>query len=137
MDSEDIAVRWSVVDPRGKMIVLKDSTYEDHVGGDHEDRDASYRMKTEHLVKKVLSCPRFIIYDKSGNGYLDYFDIVVVPDDVGKLTIKLMKVILDTKPIPCEVVTWMAQRRISEGQLGKEWIVYDRDEETAISNQTL
>ena len=57
MDSEDIAVRWSVVDPRGKMIVLKDSTYEDHVGGDHEDRDASYRMKTEHLVKKVLSCP--------------------------------------------------------------------------------
>lgn len=67
-------MRWKVTAPLGNEIFLKNSTYTEHILGDHEDKDKSYRKMLVPLAIQTLIDPRYIV--KDGKRRL-YYDLIV------------------------------------------------------------
>ena len=108
-------MRWKVTDPLGNEIFLKNSTYTEHILGDHEDKDKSYRKMLEPLAIQTLIDPRYIV--KDGKRRL-YYDLIVA--EKNPLKLRILKVVVD---FGGEVVTWTTLRKgdsIFEGG-----IIYD------------
>lgn len=100
--SDDI--RWSITDPLGNKIVLKTSTFDEHIIGDHGDKDGEYRKMLEPSAQLVLASPSAIINDGSRKIYYDLIALEQSPE----LKIRMMKVVVEDNG---EVVTWTLQRK--------------------------
>ena len=118
----EASVRWSVTDPLGNKIVLKDKTFEKHIKDDHALKDAVNRAAIEEQVKYTLTSPRFIVKTPL-EGRVKYLDLVAVPED-NIIKIKTLAIVVENNKCPFEVVTWMPRRSINEGfKKGEE--IYD------------
>ena len=107
-------VRWSVSNPFGAEIILKAKTYEEHVMGDYNEKDSSYRKMLECNAKQVLTNPRYIIND---NARHLYYDLILADEHL-----RIMKVVVEIDRVPNEVVTWAVLRK---GEIIRGEIIYD------------
>ena len=126
---ENSVIRWQVKDPQNRQIILKQSTYKEHVDEDHAPQDAAFRKKVETQVKNTVVSPDFIIADNPRNLY---YKLVGIPnEDVIKL--KTMRVVVDTDRTPNEVVTWVPMSK-SKDTFKAEAIIYERGKD-GLSNK--
>ena len=114
-------IRWEVTDPQGRQVVLKESTYENHIKKDHNQEDAAFRIKMEVQAQKAITTPQFIIAKKERN---EYHRIARVPMEKGLEKLKHMYVITDTDRDPNEVVTFIASSSC-RGTLETGSIIYE------------
>ena len=117
------SIRWKQKDPLGRTVILKESTFREHIESDHSPADAKYRTELERAAQSVLKEPRFIVMDSKNHGRDNYLDLAKAPAEDGSVMIKPMKVVVDKQREPHEVVTWIVQRKLSE--IAKEGIVYE------------
>ena len=116
-------IRWKVVDPLGNEIILKESTFQEHILGDHQMTDSEYRKRLENHVKNIIQNPQLIIEEKHKNNRHIFYKIILMPhDDVMKKLITL-KVVVDTDRNPHQIVTWMIQSKLKY-KLLEEWIIH-------------
>ncbi|MBR1730510.1 MAG: hypothetical protein IJ728_13415 [Selenomonadaceae bacterium] len=120
--NEDIKIRWEITDPKGRRIILKQSTYEEHICKDHLLEDAEYRKSAESQAKETIKNPQLIVVDKEDNDRLIYYKIIRIPYGERK-RLKNMKVIVDSDRKPYEVVTWIIQSKLKD-TIMEEWIEY-------------
>lgn len=120
-NSNNYEIRWQVKDPQNRIVVLKKSTYEKHIGEDHSPKDAMFRKEMEEQAKYTITSPGLII---ERNLRHLYYKIVSISygDDV---KIKPMKVIVDADREPNEVVTWLAMTKMKDTAEAGE-IIYER-----------
>ena len=104
-NNESNEIRWEVANPQGRPVILKQSTYENHIISDHRPEDAAFRLKIELQAQKAISNPQFIIAKEKRH---EYHRIVRVPFEENKEKLKHMKVIVDADRDPNEVVTFIA-----------------------------
>ncbi|NLD95830.1 MAG: hypothetical protein GX635_01820 [Synergistaceae bacterium] len=116
---------WKTRDPRGKTVVLKASTLNEHIIGDHDDADSGGRIAASALVPLIAEAPRYIVKDLSPIGSdrrrEKYFDVRHI-EATGKFSYVVL--VVDTDREPYEVVTWMIQRRMTD-IVPKEGVLYD------------
>lgn len=115
-------VRWKVTDSQGRKIILKQSTYDEHIIGDHGTRDAEIRKLMELKVKQTLIAPDVIIEDSSARHL--YYSTIVIRYEMHDYKIKTLKVVVDTDRIPHEIVTWTPLRKGDSIKDGV--IIYER-----------
>ena len=100
--SDDI--RWSITDPLGNKIVLKNSTFDEHIIGDHCDKDGEFRKMLEPSAQLVLASPSAIIKDGTRKIYYDLIALEQRPE----IKIRILKVVVEDNG---EIVTWTLQRK--------------------------
>ncbi len=115
-------IRWKVEDPQGRQVILKVTTYEEHVIGDHETRDAKVREETEHNAKQTIISPNIIIEDDASRHL--YYNAIVISENERPQKVKLLKVVVDSDRNPNEVVTWLSLRKGEKIEGGA--IIYER-----------
>ena len=125
MDTDAEDVLWRAVDPLKYEVVLKKSTYDAHIIGDHSEEDGAERKLYGGQAKSVIERPRFIILlgTKGGRERLMYLDFVLVPKD-GRIKLRGLTVIVEKDPMPREVVTWNPINKLKMNCLAEE-VVYD------------
>ncbi len=106
--------RWSITDPLGNKIVLKTSTFDEHIIGDHGDKDGEFRKMLEPSAKMVLASPSLIIQDGTRRLYCK----LIAAKQNDPLKIRILKVVVEENG---EVVTWTLQRK-GESILGGELV---------------
>lgn len=112
MDSnEKIEIRWKVTDPQDRQVVLRQSTYENHIIDDHEQKDAAFRLKMENQAKKTVTNPQIIIAKNQRN---EYHRMARVPFEEGIEKLKHVKVVVDADRDPNEVVTFIASSKVND-----------------------
>ena len=121
--NEDVTIRWEVEDPKARKVILKQSTYEEHIDKDHTDEDAAYRQNAEKQAKETIVNPQFIVRDEEDNDRHVYYKIVTVPYGNDRKRLRNMKVVVDTDRTPHEVVTWIVQSKLKD-TIREEWIDY-------------
>lgn len=102
--------RWSVRDPRGKIISLTEETFKEHIKNDHKPKDAQMRESVEENVKESIENPDFILTDKEHPGTRENyikFDIINVGQ--GKYAGKIIQTVAEDE----FVVTWMARNTLT------------------------
>lgn len=107
--SDDI--RWSITDPLGNKIVLRTSTFHEHILGDHANEDAKMRIKLEPHAFETLVRPSAIVKDRENNSRRIYYSVVALQYEEPEWHFKILKVVVETDRTPNEVVTWMVVRR--------------------------
>ena len=120
---DENAIRWSVIDPLDNEIVLRSLTFNRHIKGDHDDKDAVIRVAIEDEIKYTLQHPRFILKDKKFLDRWRYFDLAVVPFGVDR-KMKGVGIIVEVETSPFQVVTWYSRRVIDEPFKDEE-LIYD------------
>lgn len=120
---EENQIRWSVIDPLGNEIVLKESVFIDHVLGEHKTKDADIRASLEEQVKIILQSPRFIIKDRNFPNRRKYLDLVAVTVS-GTNKVKTVGIIVEVEVEPFVVVTWYARRVMDEPFTNEELIYH-------------
>ena len=115
-------IRWEVTDSQNRKVVLKQSTYDEHITGDHDLRDAKVRKLMESQVRRTLSSPDVIIKDTTSR--LLYYNTIVIRYETRLPKIKTLKVVVDTDRSPHEVVTWTPLRKGDSIKDGV--IIYER-----------
>ena len=116
-------IRWKVTDPLGNEVILKESTYQEHIKKDHLFSDAEYRQKAEILAREIIKNPQLLIVNKEKLNRHVYYKIVTVPCENGRESLKILKIVADTDRNPHEIVTWMLQSKLKD-TIKKEWIIY-------------
>ena len=101
-------IRWTVKDIQGREIILKQTTYDEHITEDHDLQDAKFRKSMEPRVKQTLISPDVIIKDGKRNLY---YNTVVIRHEEGLPKVKILKVVVDADRIPNEVITWTPLRK--------------------------
>ena len=117
-------IRWKVTDPLGNEVILKESTFSEHILGDHQMADAEYRKMAETQVKNVIVNPQIIIEDKRDNARHIFYKIVLIPcvgEKIKRLT--NLKVVVDTDRKPHQIVTWMLPSKLKD-KIMEEGIIY-------------
>ncbi len=107
--SDDI--RWSITDPLGAKIVLKTSTFHEHILSDHADEDSKIRQKLESCAIATLINPSLIAEDNEDNSRHIYYGVVALQYKEPELRVKMFRVVVDTDRTPNQVVTWTVVRR--------------------------
>lgn len=110
-------MRWEVTDPLGNKILLKNSTYSEHILASHSSKDANYRSQIEKESRQTIENPTLIVFDGTRNLYYRTIGII---DEV--LKIRTLKVVVETDRTPQEMVTWTILRK---GDNVKGVIIYD------------
>lgn len=126
-------VRWRVEDPQGRQVILKQSTYENHIIGDHELQDARIRIEAEPSAKQTVISPALIIEDDTQRRL--YYNVVIICDAEQRRKIKTLKVVVETDRSPNEVITWVILRK-GESVGENEAIVYERGKD-GLSNKEI
>lgn len=127
MRDDEVDIRWSVIDPQERQVILKESTYEMHILNDHDERDRKQREVLEEKAKSVVENPRFIFRDKNEELRLKYLDLIDIPE-AGIRKIRALTVIVDESREPCEIITWIPQNRLKE-RISEEEVIYDEKNE--------
>lgn len=120
---EEDKIRWSVIDPLGNEIILKESTFQEHIRKDHKFSDAEYRQKAESKAKECIENPQLIIKNEDKLNRHVYYKIVNIPCDDFRESLKIMKIIVDTDRNPNQIVTWILQSKLKD-IIGEGWIKY-------------
>ena len=121
MGANESDILWRAVDPQQYEAVLKRSTYDAHIIGDHSEEDGLQRRMYGEQAKAVIEHPRFIIQmnAKEGKERLMYLDFVLVPED-GRVKIRGLTVIVEQDTRPREVVTWTPINKLKVNCLAEE-----------------
>ena len=119
---EEDKIRWSITDPLGSEIILKESTFQEHIDRDHKYSDAERRKSTEFQVQSALVNPHLIFTNKKIKNRNIYCKLIPAKHIEG-YRLKFLKIVVDTDRIPNEIVTWVAQSKVKE-VIMKEWIIY-------------
>ena len=116
-------VKWTRNDPRGFKVILKESTYTEHIIGDHSDGDTKGRIIASDFAPDIIEKPRYIFRTSSSEeqGRETYFDTMII-DETGKL--RCIVVVVDAEKEPREVITVLLERKI-KNTLTKEGLLYD------------
>lgn len=122
-NNENYKIRWTVTDPQKRIVVCLDKTYLDHVEGDHSEKDAGLRRKIESCVKETVKSPQYI-YEEFGSSRHLYYNVIAISENVEKLKMKLLKVVVDADREPNEVVTWTPLRKGDKVEGGA--MIYER-----------
>ena len=93
-------VRWSITDPLGNKIVLKTSTFDEHI--------------LSECPREILAHPSLIAEDNSRHLYYG----AVISHDENELRVKILKVVVDIEKTPNEIVTWTTLRNGDEIENG-------------------
>ena len=112
---------WAVKDIQRREIILKQTTYDEHITEDHSVQDFNFRKSMEPRVKQTLISPDIIIKDGKRNLY---YNTVVIRHEEGLPKVKILKVVVDADRIPNEVVTWTPLRKGDAIRNGV--IIYER-----------
>ena len=119
-------IRWQVTDPLGNEIVLRESTFQEHIDKDHNYADAIYRKSAEMQVKNALVNPHLIFTNRNINNRNVYCKLIPAKNLAsGEYRLKFLKVVVDTDREPNEIATWVAQSKVKEIVL-EEWIIYGK-----------
>ena len=127
MRDAEADIRWSVIDPLERQVILKKSTYEAHILNDHEEKDGKQREFLEETAKTVVEKPRFIIRDRTEASRAKYLQLIGIPVE-GSIKIRSLTVVVDESREPCEVITWIPQNRLKECVLEGEVIYYEKND---------
>jgi hypothetical protein len=110
---------FTTTDPMGRMVKLKQSTWDMHVvNGDHQRIEF---IGQEQLVKDVISDPTFIVPDAEIGTRERYYDLAYF-SNTGKL--RPVMVVVDHDMDTGDVCTLFTQSRMRE--TGERGIVYAR-----------
>lgn len=116
-------IRWKVKNPLGQEIILKESTYQEHIDKDHQYEDSEYRKHAEEQAKITIEKPQMIIRNEDDQNRDMYYRIVTMEYEKEQKKLKNMKVIVETDREPNEIVTWILQSKLKD--IVKEvWIRY-------------
>ena len=117
------AVKWSRRDPRGVTVVLKTSTYEEHIISDHCESDVPGREIACRYAPEIIESPGYIINDSSSEKQAreKYFDTRYI-EETGK--VRFIVIVVDADKDPREVVTVVMQRTMTD-TIAKEGLIYD------------
>lgn len=124
MSNNDDSVRWSVMNPYGHEVVLRQETYDSHVVGDHDNSDAKMRKAIEEQAKIVIQSPSVIYEEEDHVGRYKYKGLITIPCDNNQMKLCGLLAIVDTDRTPHELVTWMAQNKVKD-TLPEKGVVYD------------
>ena len=127
MRDAEADIRWSVIDPLERQVVLKESTYEAHILNDHGGKVGKQREFLEETAKTVVEKPRFIIRDRTEASRAKYLQLIGIPVE-GSIKIRSLTVVVDESREPCEVITWIPQNRLKECVLEGEVIYYEKND---------
>ena len=119
--------RWEVTDPLGNVVVLKSTTYYQHIMDDNDKSETEIENLTyvEEYVKNIIQNPRYIYkdVDYENNQRHRYIDLVGIPDFNH---LQALVVVVDTDRTPHEVVTWTIKRNLKQERILEEGgIIYD------------
>ncbi len=117
-------IRWEAIDPQGRRVILKQSTFDEHIRQAHEPDDALIRIKNEEHAKRAVAYPHVVLRDPTDHDRHIYYRIILANNGTDLKKIRNMRVIVYTDREPNEVVTWIVERKL-KGEAKKEWIVYD------------
>lgn len=120
-------IRWKITDVQGREIILKETTYAEHILGDHAEEDARIRECMEPQIKRTLISPDIIIQDEVGRNL--YYNTVVIRYEGRAAKIKILKVVVETDREPNEIVTWTPLRKGDNIKNGE--IEYERNSEVS------
>lgn len=120
-NNEGYDIRWKAIDPQGRQVVLKQSTYEKHIIADHMKEDASFRLKIEVQAKKAISNPQMIVAKEQRH---EYHRIARVPFEENIEKLKHINVIVDADRDPNEVVTFIASSNL-RGTVETGSVIYE------------
>lgn len=120
-NNENYEIRWEVIDPQGRHVVLKQTTYEKHIVADHTQEDAIFRRKIELQAQKAIINPQLIIAKEQRH---EYHSLARVPFEENIDKLKHINVIVDADRDPNEVVTFIASSNV-RGTLEAGSIIYE------------
>ena len=102
--------KWSVRDPRGKIVSLTEKTYSEHIKNDHQLDDAQMREFVEGNVKESIKDPDLILSDKDNPDTREnYIKFCIIDLEDGEHTSKILKTVTEED---C-VVTWMPMSKFT------------------------
>ena len=116
-------IRWKVTDPLGNEVILKESTFQEHILGDHQMEDAECRKIAEVQAKAVIQNPQLIIKDEEDKNRHIFYKIILMPYDGLKKRLMALRVVVDTDRTPHAIATWVIQSKLKY-KLIEEWIIY-------------
>ena len=116
-------IRWKVIDPLGNEVILKESTFREHILGDHQMADAEYRKIAETQAKAIIQNPQLIIEDKEDKNRHIFYKIISMPYDDVKKKLTTLKVVVDTDRTPHAIATWIIQSKLKY-KFMEEWVIY-------------
>lgn len=120
---EEDKIRWSVTDPLGNEVILKESTFQEHIRKDHKFSDSEYRQKAELKASETIKNPQMIIVNKEKSNRHVYYKIVTMPCDEDRESLKIMKIVVDTDRKPNQIVTWILQSKLKD-TIKEGWLEY-------------
>lgn len=115
--------KFRVTDPIGNEVVLKTSTFDDHIIGSHSSGDSDIREKVLYFVPDVIENPDYIYTNEESSGRNRYISLVSAEF---MTHISALVVITDTDRTPHEVVTYNIKRKLNQEKIGKGRLIYDR-----------
>lgn len=127
MEVEEQAIRWSIKDNNGNTVILKKSTFENHVINDHSPIDAAVRAEIEPQIPYVISKPSLVVQDERSEGRIDYIGVVLIDKDEETYSVRTVVVVVDTDRKPWQVVTWFSNSRTT---VKKRGVLYDYKNES-------
>ena len=121
-ENSEPKIIWSVKNPYGHDVVLKEDTYNNHVIDDHNKTDADFRKKTADSIPNIVKHPSYIVKDKEHDDRYQYIAPAMIPINNEESKIKLITTVVDTDRNPHEVVTWIPKKSLN---VNKGDVVYD------------
>lgn len=119
-------IAWSVNSPLGNEVILKQSTFDNHIEGEEKrsEKEVANLQSVAKDVKRIVEKPRFIYCDANydENKRCRYLDTVFMETSSA---IRSLVVIVDTDRTPNEVVTWTIKRDLKQENTTKDRILYD------------
>lgn len=116
-------IEWTVTGPLGKVI-LKKSTLEFHIQGDHHPTDAEPRMKIVEQIRSTVMSPRCIIYDTDSADADGYARSIYIDCELCDDKIKMTIAFIDDRKNPKEVASFLGTTKSIKYR--REDVIYDR-----------
>ena len=113
---------WSVKNPYGHDVILKEDTYNNHLITDHNKTDAEFRKKMANSIPEIIAHPSYIVKDKEHDDRYQYIAPTIISVDNIQSKIKLITTFIDTDRNPHEVVTWFPKKDMT---VNKGDVVYE------------
>lgn len=127
MKKDEDEIKWVTSSPcDDQQVVLKESTFNDHVIGDHQSADRTFRLTLEKQVKRVVEKPSIVLEDKTNPQRYDHIRMISVHDPQSEERTAIhLQVIVDMSRTPHEVITWIPCDKLD---IGKRRVIYDEND---------
>lgn len=115
-------LEWTVEGPLG-LVVLKKSTVDYHIQGDHTSEDAEFRLKLIDGVRNTVRSPRYIANDEDSVDAEGYARCIYIDSELCDDTIRIIVAFVDRRKNPNEVASFLGTKKF---KVKPENVIYNR-----------